>query len=97
MMTTSQERVEKEIIPQLHCLNREVLTNDEKIKQRKELLHRAMVLGNAFHTNARIVFQTREGQKEVTTTIWAVTDRNTILKGGIAIPVCCISDVLMNA
>ena len=86
--------VEKEIIPQLDIKKEEVLPDERLRQERNQLLHKAMVLGNNYKNKVKIVFQTLSGPRAVETTIWATTDKNVILKGGIFIPVCCILQVI---
>ena len=93
MEQTVQEKVNKEEIPHLHCGCKEVLHESLEIKNRIAELQKAATHGQSFYAKTRIVFQTEEGLKEVTTTVFAVTKQNVVLKGGINIPVCCIRDV----
>ena len=86
--------VEKELIPNLAIANNEVLIDEKQRTERSELLYQAMLLGNSYKNKVKIVFNTLSGPASVETTIWATTDRNVILKGGIFIPVCCILQVI---
>ncbi len=95
-VSTNPERISREIIPNLKCVNSEVLNCPDAFMQRKLSLQRAAQMSHTFYTKAKIVFVTEEGIKEVITTIWAATDNNIILKGGISIPVCCIKEVVLN-
>lgn len=95
-VSTNPERIAREIIPNLRCINSEVLECAEAYLQRKLSLQRAAQMSHTFYTKAKITFVTEEGIKEVITTIWAATDKNIILKGGISIPVCCIKEVILN-
>ena len=54
-----------------------------------------MMLGNVHRTKMRIQFKDEEGLKEVRTTIWAVGDRNIVLKKGVLIPINRIVDVIL--
>ncbi len=56
-------------------------------------LDRAMRLGNALHSKVKIYFEDKEMIYVVETTIWAVGDRNIVLKQGITIPIASIHDV----
>ncbi len=56
-------------------------------------LDRAMRLGNALHSKVKIYFEDKEMIYVVETTIWAVGDRNIVLKQGITIPIGSIHDV----
>jgi len=93
MVEPLQEKIVKEEIPHLHCGCNEVLTESEKIKKRVAELQKAATHGQSFYSKTKIVFQTEEGIKEVTTTVFAVTRQYVVLKGGISIPICCIKDV----
>jgi hypothetical protein len=86
--------VAKEFIPSLAIEKAEVLFNELERKERSQLLYRAMLLGNSYKNKVKIVFQTLSGPTAVETTIWATTDNNVILKGGIFIPICCILKVV---
>lgn len=50
-------------------------------------------LGNEFKAKATITFNTTEGYKRVTTTVWSVTEKYIQLKNNIHIPIKCIVDI----
>jgi hypothetical protein len=52
-----------------------------------------MLLGNSEHVKYKIYFTTTEGLKEVETTVWAATDSDVTLKGGIIIPITAINKI----
>lgn len=85
--------IQKELIPALDFLNGEVLNSTEEIRQRQLDLEKAMILGNAYRRKVKIFFETSEGMCQVETTIWASTEKNIILKGGVVIPIHCIRRV----
>jgi len=93
MEISTPERINKEKIPSLKCISSEVLNCTEDFLNRRLMLQRATQLSHTFYTKIKITFETTEGVKEVFTTIWAVTEKNIILKGGVALPVCCIREV----
>jgi hypothetical protein len=66
---------------------------DHQIRERNQRLFLAMLLGNNFSSEARIVFNTLEGYKEVFSTIWATTEKFILLKGGSTIPLEAIAEV----
>lgn len=66
---------------------------DFEIRERNRSLYLAMLMGNNFQSYARIVFNTIDGYKEVSSTIWATTERYILLKGGSVIPLEAISSV----
>lgn len=87
--------IEKEEIKNLHFDNREVLSDKEAIAKRKEALESAMVMGNNYKGKVLLTFESAEGTHSVETTIWATTDHDVTLKGGIVIPISSISEVYM--
>ena len=67
----SPELIEKELIPNLRFNREDVLSTPEDIKRRQFDIHRATLLGNAYHGKVDIFFLTDKGeQKRVNTTIW---------------------------
>jgi hypothetical protein len=50
-------------------------------------------LGNEFKAKATITFNTTEGPKKVSTTVWAVFEKYVQLKNNIHIPIKCIIDI----
>jgi hypothetical protein len=86
--------IEKENINSLQFKSSEVLTDKCAQLQRQQDLYRGMVLGNAYKSKVQIVFESPAGLNIVTTTIWATTDKNVVLKGGLLIPICCIMEVI---
>ncbi|MBA3664391.1 MAG: hypothetical protein H0W61_09310 [Bacteroidetes bacterium] len=81
------EIIEKEGIEKLKFPSSEVLTDIEKIKERKTDLERALALGNLEHTKIKIFFEDDTSRKVVETTVWGVTDKRVILKQGVVIPI----------
>jgi hypothetical protein len=90
---SSTTSINKEDINALHFISYEVLDNDEQKSNRKSDLEKAMKLGNSDHGKVKIVFAAETGYFEVETTVWASTDGNVTLKGGVTIPIHCISKV----
>lgn len=86
--------IEKENIRNLQFKNQEVLQDNNDQKRREQDLHRAMLLGNGYKGKVKIVFESLAGLNMVNTTIWATTDKNVVLKGGLLIPICCIMEVI---
>jgi hypothetical protein len=95
-MTTSTEHpliIEKEKIHEMHFAGEEVLASPEERKTRLRNLERALALGNLEKAKVKIVFEDTEGIKQVETTVWGVTDKRVILKGGIHIPIHRVHEV----
>jgi hypothetical protein len=85
--------IAKEQIAALHFVSYEVLDDEAHKRARRAELEKAMILGNGDHGKARIVFVSQDGVHEVETTVWATTDETITLKGGVTIPIHCISQV----
>lgn len=86
--------IEKEEVGGLIFPQREVLSNDEQIRERYQKIHRATSLGNLEKYKVSIIFEDTEGLKKISTTIWAQTEKKIILKGGNSIPVQRIWDIV---
>ena len=67
----------------------------EEMKKLVLKLKRSMILGNIDRTKMRIIFEDNESVKEVRTTIWAVGDKNIVLKKGVTIPINRLIDVIL--
>jgi hypothetical protein len=85
--------IEKEAISGVKFPRHEVLKNREDILQRNSDLQKAMVLGNMEHNKIRITFETEDGIRVVETTVWAATETEVSLKGGVNIPLHVIYKV----
>ncbi len=87
-------KIEKENIQHLQFKDQEVLADKVAQKGRERELYRAMLLGNGHKGKVKIIFESLTGLNIVDTTIWATTDKNVVLKGGLLIPICCILEVV---
>lgn len=87
--------IEKEIIPNLNFPNQPLDKTKDEMKKLVLKLKRSMILGNIDRTKMRIIFEDNEGVKEVRTTIWAVGDKNIVLKKGVTIPINRLRDVIL--
>lgn len=79
--------INKEDVINLKFPKEEVLNSNDEIKIRRMELERATVLGNAEHGKIKIFFHDDQGAKKVETTIWATTEKNITIKGGMCIPI----------
>lgn len=86
-MTEEFTIIEKEEIASLKFPTTDVLDDDNEIKARLSEINRALSLGNLEHSKIKIFFEDNESKKIVNTTVWAVTDKNVILKQGVMIPI----------
>ncbi|MFA9195636.1 hypothetical protein AAGV33_14585 [Flavobacterium sp. FBOR7N2.3] len=86
-MTEEFTTIEKENITSLMFPSIDVLDDDNEIKTRTSDINRALSLGNLEHSKIKIFFEDNESKKIVNTTVWAVTDKNVILKQGVMIPI----------
>lgn len=83
------ELIEKEAIDVSKIIAAETPLSDELINR----LTSAQRLGNEFKAKATITFNTTEGHKRVSTTVWSVTEKYIQLKNNIHIPIKCIVDI----
>lgn len=86
-MTDGFNIIDKEDVALLKFPQTDVLTDDQEIKTRLSDINRALSLGNLEHSKIKIFFEDTESKKVVDTTVWAVTDKNVILKQGVMIPI----------
>lgn len=93
MATAGFQEIEKETIGNLKFPSGDVLTENERINERRTELNRALSLGNLEHSKIKIYFEDEASRKVVETTVWAVTDKRVILKQGIGIPISRIHSV----
>ncbi len=86
-MTDEFKNVDKEDITLLKFPTTDVLDDLDEIKTRTSEINRALSLGNLEHSKIKIFFEDTESKKVVDTTVWAVTDKNVLLKQGVMIPI----------
>lgn len=86
-MTQDFTIIEKENITSLKFPTIDVLDDDNEVKTRTSDINRALSLGNLEHSKIKIFFEDNESKKIVNTTVWAVTDKNVVLKQGVMIPI----------
>jgi hypothetical protein len=92
-MTTTATKVnkpvkfDKENVSTLSFSSQDVLTEKTDLGKRKIDLQRAQALGAQSKSNIKIYFSDAGGsQYIVEATVWAATERNVTLKGGVLIP-----------
>ncbi len=79
--------IDKEDIELLKLPVSDVLEDDSEKKTRIGEINRALALGNLEHSKIQIFFEDTETKYKVDTTVWAVTDKNVVLKQGVRIPI----------
>ena len=85
--------VDKLHISKLEFESTEVLQTKEEQEQRRELLMKALKLGNLYRQKVIICFMHQGQEKYTIATIWHCDDYFITLKGGALIPVKCIYKV----
>lgn len=83
------ELIEKESIE----INKIIPAEQNHTEELRNKLNSAQRLGNEFKSKADITFNTNEGAKTVTTTVWSVTEKYLQLKNGIHIPLNSLIDI----
>ena len=78
--------VPKEDVASLTFPDGNVFDNQADKKILEAALHRAIILGNTQKRKVKIYFEDSDGLKMTETTIWAVTEKNILLKKGVSIP-----------
>ncbi len=101
MKSLEKLEIKKENIVHLSFPIDDVIDNINKQHIRLEKLKQAMVTGNALKHKVKIYFVDEFDRKEskpnkvkfVYTTVWFVSEKHVVLKGGIIIPINSIVDV----
>lgn len=83
------EFIEKEAID----ISRIVPADQNHSEELRDKLNAAQRLGNEFKSKADITFNTKEGPKTVSTTVWSVTEKYIQLKSGIHLPLSSLIDI----
>jgi hypothetical protein len=76
--------------------NEDTMYIQEQVKSRDQKLYMAMLMGNNYHDNVRILFNTEDGEREIVSRIWARTDKFVVLKGGMFIPIGAVIDIILD-
>ena len=89
-------KVDKAEVAHLSFLKEEVLSIEADQMIRKHNLNRALRLGNGYKRSVLIQFENAVGEAiETEATIWAVTEKYIMLKGGAVIPIHAIFNVIV--
>lgn len=91
------EVISKENIPYLNFTNSDVLNTDFEREIRDSNLFKAMIVGNTYKQKVKIFFEASDGVKMVETTVWASTEKEILLKGGINLPIRSIKEITIAA
>jgi hypothetical protein len=93
-LTETPLLINRESLSGLQYPEEEVLDSNEKKEKRFTDIKRGLLLGNNFKNKVKIIFEDKEGPKELQTTIWGVTDKRVILKEGHVIPIHRIHKII---
>ncbi|WP_316815303.1 hypothetical protein [Pedobacter nyackensis] len=83
------ELIEKEAID----ISQIIPADQNHSEELRDKLNSAQRLGNEFKSKADITFNTKQGPKTVSTTVWQVTEKYIQLKNGIHIPISSLLDI----
>jgi len=88
MLTSSviPQTIEKEAVVGLKFPTEDVLAEDDAKARRAKQLLKAMSLGNLNKFKVKIAFEDDQNIKSIYTTIWAITEKNLVLKAGMTVP-----------
>lgn len=86
-LVSRPEKFLKENVKELSFNSEDVLTDKKDIARRRIDLQRAQALGAQSKSNIKIFIRDSGGQEYVVeATVWAATEKNVTLKGGVIIP-----------
>ncbi|MBL7900858.1 MAG: hypothetical protein JNK73_02590 [Bacteroidia bacterium] len=94
VLMTTITKIRKEDLGRVSFSARTLLSSADKAKDLLTRLKSATSLGNLEHGKVIIRFLTTQGLHEVYTTIWHADEEHVMLKGGTAIPVKSITELL---
>jgi hypothetical protein len=90
------KRIDRQELLTVIFKNEGTMYAQEQLRSRDQKLYTAMLMGNHYENNVRIIFNTEDGENEVLSRVWATTDKYVVLKGGMFIPIKSIIDVLLE-
>lgn len=85
--------IDKSLIAELSWPSEDLNKIPEKRNNLLKKLNTALILGNIEKNKCRIIFQDSSGIKKTETTIWAVCEKNILIKFGHWIPIRRIIDI----
>jgi hypothetical protein len=74
-------------------LSEVIPASENHTEELRSKLNSAQRLGNEFKAKADITFNTKQGPKTVSTTVWSVTEKYLQLKSGVHIPLNSLIDI----
>ena len=93
-VVSNPQKLDKERIPELQFSLEDVLKKKEEVAIRRIDLQRAQALGAQSKSNIKIyISDAHDNRYIVEATVWAATEKNVTLKGGILIPIRTIYKV----
>ena len=93
-VASSPQKLDKERVPELQFSGDDVLKKKEEVSMRRIDLQRAQALGAQSKSNIKIyISDAQDNRYVVEATVWAATEKNVTLKGGIIIPIRAIYKV----
>jgi hypothetical protein len=95
-MKTEKTQIEQIDMSEVAFKNDKTMYIDEAIKSKSQKVYMAMLMGNHNCDNVRILFNTEDGEREVSSRIWALTDKYIVLKGGMFIPIEAVIDIILD-
>ena len=90
------KRIDQEGLFDIIFKSIEMMFTQERLKSRDQKLYMAMLIGNHYQNNVRILFNTEDGETEIESRIWARTDKYIVLKGGMFIPINAVIDIILD-
>jgi hypothetical protein len=89
-------KIEQQDLLKVIFKNEKTMHIQEQLKSKDQKVYMAMLMGNHYHDNVRILFDTEDGEREIVSRIWARTDKFVVLKGGMFIPLGAVIDIFID-
>lgn len=95
-METEKTQIEQRYMLKVAFKNDTTMCIEEAAKSKNQKVYMAMLMGNHNCDNVRILFNTEDGERELSSRIWALTDKYIVLKGGMFIPIEAVIDIILD-
>lgn len=90
----SVQIINKENIQHMGFISMDALNNEQERSLRLQKLQRAQSLGNLYKHHVKVIFYNDKLElMQTVATVWAVTEKFIVLKGGTSIPIHSIRDL----
>jgi hypothetical protein len=92
----NNKEINKTQLKQCNFIKSPLCLNENEQRHSNRDLHLNMLLSNKGKSKVRIVFNTADGYREISTSVWGKTEKLILLNEGSAIPVESVSSIRLE-